>query len=327
MKQSILTLIICVIVLASCKKDVSYKWNEAPHNAFTDLIYFDNLYYCTFREASGHDSYDGKIRVITSEDGVEWKDFASFGIRNKDSRDPHFFLDDNNILTISTNVRSRNNDKQNVLYKLTDGGFREYSPVYVDNDYWLWSFTKFHNKLYSIGYNTKQFCCSNENSKKDKVLFYQNINADCTNFNPNKIDDVSSGFNCTTEASIIFTKDSTLISILRDENDDWGSHIGTSKYPFTTWKWQKFPYYVRGPKLSLLPDGKIFLCAASMIEYHKTYYATIDPNNFKVLKINELPSGGDTGYPGVVVEDTTALISYYSSHEGTTKIYTQRVKF
>ena len=36
--------------LISCKK----IWNHGGHNAFTDLIRFQNQWLCTFREAEGH---------------------------------------------------------------------------------------------------------------------------------------------------------------------------------------------------------------------------------------------------------------------------------
>ena len=35
----------------------------------------------------------------------------------------------------------------------------------------------------------------------------------------------------------------------------------------------------------------------------------------------ELPSGGDTSYPGLVWYDGILWVSYYSSHEGKTSIY------
>lgn len=34
-----------------------------------------------------------------------------------------------------------------------------------------------------------------------------------------------------------------------------------------------------------------------------------------------LPSGGDTSYPGLVIDDDRLLVSYYSSHEGKTAIH------
>ena len=51
-------------------------WDKAPHNAFTDLLRFNNRWYCVFREGKGHVSHDGALRVITSVDGDKWKSIA-----------------------------------------------------------------------------------------------------------------------------------------------------------------------------------------------------------------------------------------------------------
>ncbi len=38
-------------------------------------------------------------------------------------------------------------------------------------------------------------------------------------------------------------------------------------------------------------------------------------------RLLELPSGGDTSYPGFLLKDHTLWVSYYSSHQGKTAIY------
>jgi hypothetical protein len=40
----------------------------------------------------------------------------------------------------------------------------------------------------------------------------------------------------------------------------------------------------------------------------------------------ELPSGGDTSYPGMVWHEGILWMSYYSSHEGKTSIYLARIR-
>jgi hypothetical protein len=40
----------------------------------------------------------------------------------------------------------------------------------------------------------------------------------------------------------------------------------------------------------------------------------------------DLPSSGDSSYPGMVWHQGLLWISYYSSHEGKTAIYLARVK-
>jgi hypothetical protein len=40
----------------------------------------------------------------------------------------------------------------------------------------------------------------------------------------------------------------------------------------------------------------------------------------------QLPSGGDTSYPGLVWHDDFLWVSYYSSHEGKAKIYLAKLR-
>ena len=51
-------------------------WDQARHNAFTDLIRYQDAWYCTFREGSAHVSADGAIRVLRSTDGEHWNSVA-----------------------------------------------------------------------------------------------------------------------------------------------------------------------------------------------------------------------------------------------------------
>jgi hypothetical protein len=51
-------------------------WDQGKHNAFTDLVRFNDRWSCAFREGTGHGSNDGEIRVITSTDGDRWESAA-----------------------------------------------------------------------------------------------------------------------------------------------------------------------------------------------------------------------------------------------------------
>lgn len=334
-KQTVLffTCVIILLQLSACKKSIStiyvtplIVWNQAPHNAFTDLIHFDNAYYCVFREGSSHTSYDGKLRILKSADSKTWSSFDLITYNNKDLRDPHFFVDNYGRLSILA-FASDDKVRFNVIYKLTNSGF-EYEKANVDNDYWIWSSFKAKGKLFSLGYNTKQPCFNSVfNSTKPKLLLFQNTDSSFTSFSKLELLNMNpSNFGCPNESSIIL-KDSTFIAIVRDDIDNTFSHIGYLSKPYTDWHWQNFPFYVRGPKLALLPDGKIFLAAASMEDYDRTYYAIINPSDYSVEKIKAFPSAGDTGYPGVIIEGNTALISYYSSHEGNARVYICRITY
>src|SRR5262249_5481200 len=63
-------------------------WDQAPHNAFTDLIRFNDRWFCAFREAQTHLSSDGALRVITSPNGRDWSSAALIRSATGDLRDP-----------------------------------------------------------------------------------------------------------------------------------------------------------------------------------------------------------------------------------------------
>lgn len=47
--------------------------------------------------------------------------------------------------------------------------------------------------------------------------------------------------------------------------------------------------------------------------------------NGVVKKMIKVPSGGDTSYPGMVINKKTLWVVYYSSHEGKSAIYTAEI--
>src|SRR6185295_11795455 len=67
--------------------DVRKIWDQAPHNAFTDLIRFKDRWLCVFREVKTHVSPDGALRVIGSADGREGTSEALVTLAGADLRD------------------------------------------------------------------------------------------------------------------------------------------------------------------------------------------------------------------------------------------------
>ena len=63
-------------------------WDRGEHNAFTDLIRFQDRWWCTFREAKDHGPSLGQVRVIVSTDGEKWESAALLEEREVDLRDP-----------------------------------------------------------------------------------------------------------------------------------------------------------------------------------------------------------------------------------------------
>ena len=62
-------------------------WQQAAHNAFTDLVEFNGALWCVFREGSDHVSPDGAFRLLRSSDGLNWHSAALSSDSKADLRD------------------------------------------------------------------------------------------------------------------------------------------------------------------------------------------------------------------------------------------------
>ena len=80
--------------------EVNELWRYGAHNAFTDLIGWQDRFYCAFREGYQHVSNDGKIRVLVSEDGESWQPTALIALSGYDLRDAALAITPDNRLML-----------------------------------------------------------------------------------------------------------------------------------------------------------------------------------------------------------------------------------
>ena len=81
---------------------VSKIWDKAPYNSFTDLIRFNNAFYCSFREGVNHagSENNGKVRILRSEDGEKWESVALLEMNGLDLRDPKLSVTGSNQIMV-----------------------------------------------------------------------------------------------------------------------------------------------------------------------------------------------------------------------------------
>ena len=128
------------------------------------------------------------------------------------------------------------------------------------------------------------------------------------------------------EATLRALPDGSMAALVRREGN---AMIGSAPPPFTEWTWSELPVSLGGPELLVLDDGRM-LAAGRRSEGEggwrkRTAIGRVDlAGNWTELAV--LPSGGDTSYPGMVLEGSELLVSYYSSHEGKSAIYLARLR-
>jgi len=117
-------------------------------------------------------------------------------------------------------------------------------------------------------------------------------------------------------------------ALARRDEGSRSAMFGTAPPPYADWTWQDTGLAFGGPDLLLLPDGRL-LAAGRVSEGEAgphTALLWLDPATGQFTELLTLPSGGDTSYPGLALEEGVLWVSYYSSHEGPTSIYLAKVQ-
>lgn len=299
--------------------EVQKIWDKAPHNAFTDLIWHNDRFFCVFREGTKHASPDGALRVITSKDGEHWESAALITSPDSDLRDAKITVTPENKLMLSgaEALHDKSVQSHQSLVWFSDDGYNWSEKNKIgDPDFWLWRTTWHNNMAYNFGYacgETKSLRLYESTDGKNFKTIVENMNIEGY---PN-------------ETSIVFSGD-TAYCLLRCDGENKSGLLGISLPPYTTWNWKDLGVRIGGPQMILLPDGRLLaavrLYGGESRSQARTSLCRINPQTGKLTEALQLPSGGDTSYAGMVWHRNMLWVSYYSSHEEKTSIYLAKVK-
>lgn len=295
--------------------DVIKVWDAAPYNGFTDLTEFGNELFLTFREGTSHSSVDGKIRVLVSWDGDTWKSAALLEEAGYDLRDPKFSVTPEGMLMLNAALRGVGPTRyQSVYWTSSDG--REWSgPTSFGRvNYWLWRVAWKGPVGYSVGYRT----IPPYHTTLFSGSLWQGID-----FSPVISPLVSGSY--ANETVLLFRPSTDILALTRrDPVAPYTTSLallGTATAPYTSWTWTETNYRLGGPDMLELPDGRIVVGARVYTPTAHTGLLWLNHRRSSLNEFLELPSGGDTGYPGIIVRDDELWVGYYSSHEGKACIY------
>lgn len=301
-------------------------WNAAPHNAFTDLVRFNDAFYVGFREGSTHGvpgvgQPGGNLRILRSDDGVDWTSAGLIvGGINRDLRDAKLAVTPDNRLMLEGALAPHTaaSQRQSLVWFSDDGTTWSDSTDIGDPNYWLWGVHWQDDAVYSIGYGPTTSSSSNWITR-----LYRS--EDGTTFDTHV--PTLNGLSGISEGAMLFLDDGTAHALIRRDAGSQMAQWGTSSGDLTQWTWQESNYRVGGPELIKLPDGRIVAAGRRYDGGQRTSLMFVDPATGALDEFLVLPSGGDTSYPGMVWHEDRLWVSYYSSHEGKSSIYMAQVDF
>jgi hypothetical protein len=306
--------------------DVKKIWDQGPHNAFTDLVRWNDAFYCAFREGRGHVSTDGKIRVLESKEADTWNPAALVSLEGYDLRDAHLSVTPDGRLMLLGGAAPRKQDNQSAptgsFVSFTKDGRQWTEPrIVVEPGRWLWCVTWNTGRAYGVSYTA---------GKGDDRCLDLLVSDDGIHYQPYVPRLFEQGY--PTEATLRFTSDGTCYALVRRDrlgDDSSSAMLGISRPDYKQWQWKDLgPEFngFGGPNFIQIPGGH-WLAAGRMHDGGThTALCYLDVQNGAMTRLLKLPSGGDTSYPGLVWYNDTLYMSYYSSHEAKTSIYLAKLK-
>jgi len=309
---------------------VNRIWNEGQHSAFGDLIRFQNRWYCTFREGTGHvpktgTDDNGKIRVITSATGESWSSAALIAEDGIDLRDPHLSITASGELMIvaggSEYPKGEYRGRQSRVMFSRDGKTWSTPKPVLDRGHWLWRVTWHDGVAWGVSkYGSPAKELPEDPRKAILVRSTDGVKWETVAQLPVPGAD---------ESAIRFTNAGRMIILMRTRSlQDEMASIGWSDAPYTKWTWTKQSVFVGGPNFVVLPDDSMIgggrWATAPGATGSRTGIGPMTATQYAPQLM--LPSGGDNSYPGFVFHDGLLWTAYYSSHEQNTAIYLARIR-
>ncbi len=280
---------------------VTKVWDKAPHNAFTDLARYKNLWFLAFREAEAHVGGNGTVRILISSTGDNWVDYASIQEPGVDLRDPKFEVmpDDKRLYVImggsvyeGTTLKGRR-----PRFSTSQDG-KVWTPpqkLLAEGD-WLWRVTRHPSdgKMYGVAYNSWPTTGGGPMEAEWSAKMYSS--ADGSVWQLESILNLPGQPN---ETTVRFLKDGRAVALMRRG----------------------------GPNFIELPNGLLMAGSRGFGKTPGPHMVLYKMTPEGVQPLLELPSAGDCSYPGLVWHEGLLWVSYYSTHEANkSSIYVAKVR-
>lgn len=278
------------------------------HNAFGDMVVFNNRKLICYRAGSGHMSEDGKIVIAEiNQRGCAIR-FQQLSLANTDLRDPHFCLDSCNRLFILAHQRWTQKSKQAKTYSWFTSDGLSWSSIHDPGPkgWWLWRATKYQGQHWGLAYLRQA----------DRIdLYAGHLQKSMRLFQTAVLSKRHQNLGYPNESDCFFTAQGEMVALVRRDADSFSAQLGTAAAPYTRWKWQDLGLYIGGP--AMLPlDSKRAIVAGRHFT-GKNMVTQLWVLNYRLATMKPLltlPSGGDNSYPGLCMTNNKLYVSYYSSH-------------
>ncbi len=323
-------------------KSIRKIYSDGRHSAFTDMEYWKGHYYVSFRNGPRHPTLPGMWGsglIIRSGDLESWEVCARFEMEGMDTSTPRLMDLGDRLGALGRVIYS----KKPGLLRLYEGesGIQPYMRFTSDGtvwsdpqavlqrDYCVWRPVRVGDLWYLAGGGSEGLSLA----RSADTLDWQTVS----------IIPPGPKMHFSEEAELWVTEDEQMHVIIRAHENEDMAYLAESEPPYTDWKLSELEYTIHcavckpvGDELWIagkaptaqfpasveIPPGPTREKIAALVwrdgrlcktpDWHTAIWRFADG---KLDPILVFPSGGDCGYPGMVVEADRVLMSYYSQHD------------
>ncbi|MCG6158162.1 hypothetical protein [Rubinisphaera margarita] len=303
-------------------ENVRRVFDNGEHNAFTDMIHWNDKYWLAFRTCpDGHMvSSTASVIVLNSDDAMKWDTVHQFSVPLRDTRDPHFLAFDGKLFVYTGTWYSGEGKLDREAYDInkhlgyavwTEDGKTWSTPHHLEGTYgsYIWRVVSDGDTAYLCGRRKRGYTESESGVGGASILEGALLESrDGLNWTFRSLFQTEQG----NETAFQILPDGTMLALSRERGER--AQLARSQPPYLSWERSKLPLYIGGPLLAEWGDQTLVAGRKNTSAGPKTaLYWLVDD---ELEHVGDLPSGGDNSYPGFVAfDDQHGLISWYSSHE------------
>lgn len=284
---------------------------DGKHNAFTSLVHWRGIYWLAYRSGTGHKSSGADVVLMRSPDGEDWKEAFRVDVL-PDDRGGDFLKTPNRLFYYFNSMKGR--DLSSYVIHTDDGeSWTKPQPIY-EPQFIVWKPFIHNGRFYANAHRKAE-------GKDAGKIRESRLITSADGLKWEIIATVRKG-NWESETTFYFGPKEKLTAFLRTKYNPAGT-ILEAMPPYQKWTSRPAGVHLSGHGIHTF-RGTTYLISRTM-EGKKTGTMIYTFDDGTLHPYCALPSGGDCSYAEAVEFGDDMLVSYYSSHEGTTNIYLARV--
>lgn len=304
-------------------ENVRQVFDNGEHNAFTDLIRWQDRFWLTFRSCpDGHAvNRSASIIVLSSEDALSWEQVHQFSLPDRDTRDPHFLDFDGRLFVVTGTwwsgvegnlPRAKYDINKHLGFtSWTEDGQTWKPPQQMEGTYghYIWRAASYDGRAYLCARRKRGFSEKESGAGGTEIMQSAMLESeDGLTWRFLSLFQEDRG----NETAFQFLPSGDVVAVSRAGSAK--AQLAKSKFPYQVWTRSDLPTYIGGPLLARWGERWVVGGRRNTEQGPKTALYWLIDNQLQPLA--ELPSGGDNSYPGLVqLDEKHALVSWYSSHE------------